>query len=104
MAWYLTKGILLAMGCFNIGAALVVAVRYAYVWKRAPSRRSRLLPLHIWTVALSYAIITTLAVTARANGLGEPLVRWVGYGVGVTLGVVAMVVIGALTLRKIEDE
>jgi hypothetical protein len=44
------------LGGFVLGSTLLVAAQYFARWRSAPSGR-RLLPLHVWTLAVSYDLL-----------------------------------------------
>lgn len=82
--------LLLSASAFLFGMTLVVSIKYWLRWKRLRPQPA-LLPLHIWTVALSYDLLL-LGVAFQAL----TRVRWWHpyiYLPAMLLGAVAMVVI-----------
>lgn len=49
------------VGGFVLGATFMVAVRHLQAWRHSPAKR--LLPLHVWTIALSYDLLLVALLT-----------------------------------------
>lgn len=85
------KSLLIGLGAFTMGVSFVVVFRFIrYTWFQG---RVGLLPLHVWTVALSYNVLMGMAITGRLSSLGDPLWRWTAYSLAAVSGAVAMFVV-----------
>lgn len=78
------RAVLVSLCGFLIGMTTVVAVRHIGQWRRD---KTRLMPLHVWMIALSYDLLL-ISLLSR----DEPL-NWraVIYGPAIVLGVAGMV-------------
>lgn len=95
-----TQLLVSAMSAFLMGFVLVIAWRYMRVYARAPRDWRRLLPAHVWTIALSYDLLllyATVEVYLRAADPDATL-SWRApiLIVAYVLGVIAMAIIGRL--------
>lgn len=71
---------------YVLGLALLVSIEHVNVWKH---RKTHLLPLHVWSVALSYSLLLAYVLT-ESGPLGW---RAVIYLPGLVAGAVAMTVL-----------
>lgn len=71
---------------YVLGLAILVSIEHVNVWKH---RRTHLLPLHVWSVALSYSLLLVYVLT-ETGPLGW---RAVIYIPGLMAGAVAMTVL-----------
>lgn len=74
------------VGGFVLGATFMVAMRHLRMWRE--STHKRLLPLHVWTIALSYDLL----LAALLSRTGPADWRAFIYIPAILLGAVAMVV------------
>lgn len=90
--WYGLKATFIGIGLFNVGVSLIVVLRFAlHVYYKD---RPGLLPIHVATVALSYNIFVLFAVTLLSDSEPDSNARWITYSFAVTLGFIAMIVVG----------
>lgn len=74
------------LGGFVLGATFMVAMRHLRMWRE--STHKRLLPLHVWTIALSYDLLLAALLTRTEPADWRAFI----YIPAILLGAVAMVV------------
>ncbi len=92
---------LVSVSALLFGFTLVVATRFMLRWREARFRYGReaaLVPLHIWTIALSYDILLlgVTIQTAQAVRWWHPLV----FGPALALGLYAMAAVNRAQNRR----
>ena len=94
---YLTVGLVYLL----LGVVIVVIVLYLVTWKL--SHREWLLPLHIWTVALSYALLLSVAAWRLET---HPTPRWVliNLASAALIGLFSMIQVARLQTNRLRDE
>ena len=97
----------IALSSFLAGYTFMIAVRYSRRWAKLPRSEKKswrgFLPLHVWTVSLSYCLLLTSATieiyTRLGSGVAGPTWRSAVLLPAYILGVVAMISINRLAIR-----
>lgn len=96
--------------CLLVGFTLTVMRLYWRAWRDLPSERARLTPLHVMLVSAGVLLLATgLAWALLAGFRTQPIntyaaIRLGMYGVGSSLILAALWVIGAVQRRRIQFE
>jgi hypothetical protein len=98
--------VIFLLGSAHLGAIVVVLAVYFTAWLRAPQNQTKL-PLHIWTIATSHALLTVgfgFAILNRA-GTNLPVASYsILYGMASLIGIYSMITIASKQVGRMRGE